>query len=59
MNNDGTSYKSLFPQKDIDQVNLSKNNFSMLVADLVGVDKNFYLRGWFWVGAEILAPLFQ
>ena len=46
MNNDGTSYKSLFPQKDIDQVNLSKNNFSMLVADLVEVDKNFYLRGW-------------
>jgi methylthioribulose-1-phosphate dehydratase len=46
MNNDRTSYKSLFPQRDMDQVNLNKNNFSKLVADLVEVGKNFYLRGW-------------
>lgn len=59
MNNDRTSYKSLFPQRDMDQVNLSKNNFSKLVADLVEVGKNFYLRGWVLVLAEILAPLFR
>lgn len=30
----------------MEQANLSKNNFSKLVADLVEVGKNFYLRGW-------------
>ena len=46
MNNDRTIYKSLLPQNNLDQVNRNTNNFSQLVADLVEVGKNFYLRGW-------------